>query len=131
MPTYEYKCDNCGHLFEHFQSMKDEKLTKCPECGKKKLRRLIGTGSGLIFKGSGFYLTDYKNKSSEKSATSTVNSNSEKMNSDTPNDKKNDNPVSDNKNSEKSSDSKSKAEGNSGSASETKSTNTQTKPEKK
>lgn len=70
MPTYEYKCDNCGHLFEFYQSMKDDKLTKCPECGKETLRRLIGTGSGLIFKGSGFYLTDYKNKPSDKSATS-------------------------------------------------------------
>lgn len=66
MPTYEYKCDNCGHEFEIYQSMKDEKLTKCPECGKLTLKRLIGSGSGLIFKGSGFYLTDYKNKPESK-----------------------------------------------------------------
>lgn len=65
MPTYEYKCDDCGHQFDALQSMKDEKLTKCPNCGKETLRRLIGTGGGLIFKGSGFYLTDYKNKSTE------------------------------------------------------------------
>lgn len=77
MPTYEYKCDNCDHLFEIYQSMKDDKLTKCPECGKETLRRLIGTGSGLIFKGSGFYLTDYKNKPSEKSASSPATANSE------------------------------------------------------
>ena len=77
MPTYEYKCDNCDHLFEIYQSMKDDKLTKCPECGKKTLRRLIGTGGGLIFKGSGFYLTDYKNKPSEKTASSPASANSE------------------------------------------------------
>ena len=65
MPNYDYKCDNCGFEFEIFQSMKDDKLTKCPECKKNKLVRLIGSGGGLIFKGSGFYLTDYKNKSSE------------------------------------------------------------------
>lgn len=65
MPTYEYKCDNCGHEFDVFQSMKDDKLTTCPNCGKETLRRLIGAGSGLIFKGSGFYLTDYKNKTSD------------------------------------------------------------------
>jgi putative FmdB family regulatory protein len=62
MPTYQYQCGNCGHEFEILQSMKDEKLTECPECGEKALRRLIGSGSGLIFKGSGFYLTDYVKK---------------------------------------------------------------------
>ncbi len=59
MPTYEYRCDACGHVFEEFQSMKDDPLTKCPKCGGK-VQRLIGPGAGLIFKGSGFYLTDYK-----------------------------------------------------------------------
>ena len=59
MPTYEYKCDACGHQFDQFQSIKAEPLKKCPSCGKVKLRRLIGTGAGLIFKGSGFYITDY------------------------------------------------------------------------
>lgn len=62
MPTYQYECDACGHLFEHLQSMLDKKLTKCPECKKNKLHRLIGSGSGIIFKGSGFYETDYKKK---------------------------------------------------------------------
>lgn len=76
MPTYDYKCDNCGHEFEIFQSMKDDKLTLCPECGKKKLKRLIGGGSGLIFKGSGFYLTDYKNKNSNTSSGNTAAVNS-------------------------------------------------------
>ena len=58
MPTYEYVCDVCGAHFEQFQQMTDEALTKCPECGGK-VRRLIGIGSGIIFKGSGFYATDY------------------------------------------------------------------------
>ena len=58
MPTYEYECQKCGHRFEEFQSMKDAPLTKCPVC-KGKVKRLIGAGAGLIFKGSGFYITDY------------------------------------------------------------------------
>jgi putative FmdB family regulatory protein len=57
MPTYEYECKSCGHNFEAFQSMKDAPLSDCPECGKE-LRRLINGGSGIIFKGSGFYVTD-------------------------------------------------------------------------
>ncbi|MHC4872832.1 MAG: FmdB family zinc ribbon protein, partial [Planctomycetota bacterium] len=63
MPTYEYECDACGHEFEKFQSMTDKVMRKCPECKKNKLQRLIGSGSGIIFKGSGFYETDYKKKS--------------------------------------------------------------------
>ena len=63
MPTYEYKCDACGHEFERFQSITAEPIRRCPECGKAKVRRLIGTGAGLIFKGSGFYITDYRDKS--------------------------------------------------------------------
>jgi putative FmdB family regulatory protein len=62
MPTYEYACTKCGHAFEIFQSMKDAPLKKCPECGKRALKRLVGGGAGLIFKGTGFYITDYKNK---------------------------------------------------------------------
>jgi putative FmdB family regulatory protein len=62
MPTYQYECSACGHEFEELQSMSDAKLTKCPKCGKNKLDRLIGSGSGMIFKGSGFYETDYKKK---------------------------------------------------------------------
>ena len=64
MPTYQYECDACGHHFEILQSMTDKKLRKCPKCAKQKLYRLIGTGAGVIFKGSGFYETDYKKKSS-------------------------------------------------------------------
>ncbi|NTV29301.1 MAG: zinc ribbon domain-containing protein [Candidatus Omnitrophica bacterium] len=67
MPTYEYECAACGHALEALQSMTEPKLTKCPQCGKNKLARLIGSGSGVIFKGSGFYETDYKQKSSGKS----------------------------------------------------------------
>jgi len=63
MPTYEYECQACGHAFEELQGMTDAKLTKCPQCHKNKLSRLIGSGSGMIFKGSGFYETDYKKKS--------------------------------------------------------------------
>ena len=60
MPTYEYECDACGYAFEHLQSMTDKKLKKCPKCSKMKLHRLIGSGSGIIFKGTGFYETDFK-----------------------------------------------------------------------
>jgi putative FmdB family regulatory protein len=62
MPTYEYVCPKCGHAFEAFQSMNAAPLTQCPQCKKKGLKRLIGGGAGLIFKGTGFYITDYKNK---------------------------------------------------------------------
>jgi putative FmdB family regulatory protein len=67
MPTYEYECGACTHSFEALQSMTEPKLTKCPKCKKNKLHRLIGTGSGVIFKGSGFYETDYKKKDAPKS----------------------------------------------------------------
>src|ERR1051325_2507489 len=63
MPTYEYKCDACGYEFERFQSITADPVKRCPECGKAKVRRLISTGAGLIFKGSGFYITDYRDKS--------------------------------------------------------------------
>ncbi len=63
MPTYDYLCDLCGHAFEYFQSMQEARLKDCPGCGKPGLRRLIGAGAGVVFKGSGFYETDYKRKS--------------------------------------------------------------------
>ena len=66
MPTYDYRCNACGHEFELFQSMSEGLKKKCPECGKLKLERLIGTGSALIFKGSGFYETDYRSKDYSK-----------------------------------------------------------------
>ena len=58
MPTYEYECGSCGHKFEKFQKMSDKPVRKCPECGGK-VKRLFGTGAAVIFKGSGFYATDY------------------------------------------------------------------------
>jgi putative FmdB family regulatory protein len=63
MPTYDYVCDGCGHAFELFQSMTDGLKKTCPKCGKKKLRRLIGAGGAIVFKGSGFYKTDYRSES--------------------------------------------------------------------
>ena len=68
MPTYEYACDACGHEFEAFQSIKARPLRKCPECGKPRLRRQISGGGGLIFKGPGFYCTDYRSDSYKKAA---------------------------------------------------------------
>ena len=71
MPTYEYLCDGCGHEFERFQSIKASALRKCPECSKMQLTRLIGAGGAIIFKGSGFYQTDYRTenyKAGEKNA---------------------------------------------------------------
>lgn len=68
MPTYEYHCDNCEHHFDEFQSMSDKPLKKCPQCGKPKLRRLFGAGAGIIFKGSGFYQTDYRSASYQSAA---------------------------------------------------------------
>jgi putative FmdB family regulatory protein len=68
MPTYEYKCDACGHQFEKFQSITAAPIKKCPVCGKSRVRRLIGTGAGLIFKGGGFYITDYRSESYKSGA---------------------------------------------------------------
>jgi putative FmdB family regulatory protein len=67
MPTYEYECASCGHGFEQFQNMSDEPLKTCPECGGE-VKRLIGAGSGIIFKGPGFYSTDYGNSSVARGA---------------------------------------------------------------
>ena len=68
MPTYDYVCDGCGHAFELFQSMTDAVKKSCPKCGKRKLRRLIGAGGAIMFKGSGFYKTDYRSDSYKKAA---------------------------------------------------------------
>ncbi|MBL6713708.1 zinc ribbon domain-containing protein [bacterium] len=68
MPTYDYVCDGCGHAFELFQSITDKVKRTCPECKKRKLRRLIGTGAAIMFKGSGFYQTDYRSESYKKGA---------------------------------------------------------------
>lgn len=70
MPTYEYICESCGCEFEKFQNITANPLRTCPKCGKNKLKRLIGTGAGIIFKGSGFYQTDYRSESYKKAAES-------------------------------------------------------------
>jgi len=75
MPTYQYKCPDCGHEFEEFQSIKDKALEICPAC-KGKTRRIISGGAGLIFKGSGFYITDYRPDSYKKAAKSDSGSSS-------------------------------------------------------
>lgn len=70
MPTYDYRCGNCEHEFELFQKMSDAPKRKCPKCGKNTLERLIGTGAAVLFKGSGFYQTDYRSESYKKAAKS-------------------------------------------------------------
>ena len=70
MPTYDYACSDCGHRFEKFHSMTAESLRQCPECKEDKLERLIGPGAGVIFKGSGFYQTDYKGSRGDSSGDS-------------------------------------------------------------
>ncbi len=74
MPTYEYQCDACGHNFDELQNFSDEPLTKCPKCRRKKLRRLFGTGAAVLFKGSGFYETDYRSESYKTAAKAEADS---------------------------------------------------------
>ena len=81
MPTYDYICENCGYEFEQFQAITAKPLRRCPRCEKRKLKRLIGAGSGVIFKGSGFYQTDYRSESykkAEKSEKSTAETDKKK-----------------------------------------------------
>lgn len=83
MPTYDYECDNCGHKFELYQGINDPKAKKCPACGKLKLRRLLGTGAAIVFKGSGFYQTDYRSEKYKQAAAAdkpASDSSSEKTN---------------------------------------------------
>ena len=70
MPTYAYRCESCQHEFEEYQSITSEPIKVCPECKRPKVRRLIGTGSALLFKGSGFYQTDYRSSSYSEGAKS-------------------------------------------------------------
>ena len=67
MPTYDYICNDCEKMYEYFQPMSDAPMRECPKCKKNSLRRVISGGTGLIFKGSGYYLTDYKNKKTQSS----------------------------------------------------------------
>ncbi len=72
MPTYEYECGACGHKFEKYQSMTEKATKKCPKCGKDKAVRLISGGAGVLFKGSGFYQTDYRSKGYKEAAKKDV-----------------------------------------------------------
>jgi putative FmdB family regulatory protein len=77
MPTYEYECTGCGHRFEKFQSITAPALKFCPDCGKR-VKRLLGGGGGVIFKGSGFYATDYRSESYKKAAKAEAEGRSDK-----------------------------------------------------
>jgi putative FmdB family regulatory protein len=79
MPTYEYACGNCGHAFERLQSITASSLRKCDQCGKMTLKRLIGAGAGVIFKGSGFYQTDYRSENYKKDAKKATDSTAKKV----------------------------------------------------
>jgi putative FmdB family regulatory protein len=76
MPTYDYECDACGHAMELFQGINDPVKKKCPDCGKNKLKRLFGTGAAIVFKGSGFYQTDYRSEGYKKAAAADAKSSS-------------------------------------------------------
>jgi len=69
MPTYQYQCKSCGHELEEFQQMSEEALVRCPACGQDSLSRVLGSGGGLIFKGSGFHLTDYRKEQPKTGST--------------------------------------------------------------
>lgn len=88
MPTYDYECDACDHEFELFQSINESVKKKCPECGRMKLRRLFGTGAALLFKGSGFYQTDYRSESYKKGADAAKKSKESKSGDSKASDKK-------------------------------------------
>ncbi|HUG67273.1 MAG TPA: zinc ribbon domain-containing protein [Pirellulaceae bacterium] len=105
MPTYDYECDACGHAFELFQTISEPVKRKCPECKKQKLRRLFGTGAAVMFKGSGFYQTDYRSDSYKKAAAAEKKSTSETSESSSKSEGK-----SSDSNSKSSSDSSSKSE---------------------
>ncbi len=117
MPTYDYECKRCDHRFEAFHSMTAAPLKKCPECGRRTLRRLIGAGAGLIFKGSGFYITDYKRNGSDKSrpnGSESSSSDSQSADSKSSDSKSTDSKSTDSKSTDsKSSDTKSTAVGTS------------------
>ena len=76
MPTYDYECQKCRHGFELFQKMSDKPGGTCPKCGSRRVKRLLGTGAGMIFKGSGFYITDYRSEGYKKAAKADSSSSS-------------------------------------------------------
>lgn len=116
MPTYEYVCDACEHTFEEFQSITAKSLRKCPACGKNKLRRLIGTGAGVIFKGSGFYETDYRSDSYKSAAKADKPESSDSKTADTGTKTTDKQPASDNKSTATSSKTESPAKSSTASA---------------
>ena len=81
MPTYDYECDACGHEWELFQKITEDAVKQCPECKKKKARRLFGTGAAIVFKGSGFYQTDYRSESYKKGQKAATDSKDKKSES--------------------------------------------------
>lgn len=85
MPTYDYVCEACGHRFEEMQSFKDEPLKKCPKCEQDALRRLFGAGAAILFKGSGFYQTDYRSESYKSAAKADQDSGSKSTSTNTTN----------------------------------------------
>ena len=107
MPTYDYECDACGHTFEEFQNISADPLKKCPKCKKNKLRRLFGTGAAIMFKGSGFYETDYRSDSYKKAAAKDKKS-AESAKSDSSKSKDSSSKASGSKSSESKSSAKSK-----------------------
>lgn len=88
MPTYDYKCKKCDHAWEAFQSIKAEPIKKCPECGKNQAQRLISGGGGILFKGGGFYETDYRSDSYKKAAKADSESSSSSKSESKSSDKK-------------------------------------------
>lgn len=126
MPTYDYQCEACGHTFEEFQSITAKPLKKCPACGKSKLQRLIGTGAGIIFKGSGFYETDYRSESYKQAAKADQEKSSSSSSSSSSSDK----PAGDSGSSATRSDSAPKADAKPATASSAKPAKKVSKPAK-
>lgn len=101
MPTYDYECEACGHTMELFQGINDPVKKKCPDCGKNKLKRLFGTGAAIVFKGSGFYQTDYRSEGYKKAAEAdTKTASSDKSDSSGGKEKKTEAPKSEAKKSD-------------------------------
>lgn len=92
MPTYDYHCSACGHRYERFESINDDALKACEKCGKKKAKRMLGTGAGLIFKGAGFYTTDSKRSSGGSSGSASKDSGKDAGKDSAPKEKKKEEP---------------------------------------
>lgn len=106
MPNYDYECDACGHEWEMFQRMVEDAIKKCPECKKKKARRLFGTGAAIMFKGSGFYETDYRSDSYKKAAKADKEGGKSEKKSETKSESKSDSKPAAKKSDNKKSDNK-------------------------